>query len=319
MNGRSTLSEVARTVHSRHHHYGWDNSIEPCMHIDPGSTIKVECLDASGGQIDAHSGVADVGKVAFDKVNPVTGPIFVDGAEPGDALKVTFEEFIPSGLGWTANIPGFGLLADTFVEPALHVWHYDARSMTPALFSHNARVPLQPFTGTIGVAPAECGFHSIIPPRRVGGNMDTRDLTVGTCLYLPVEVAGALLSVGDTHAAQGDGEICGTALESAMDVVLTVDVVKDEALRFPRFTTKAATDTQLASKGFHVTTGVGPSLMDGAREAVLAMVEMVAKEHHMNEVDAYLLASTCASLRISEVVDAPNWVVSFYFPRSVFE
>ncbi len=154
-----------------------------------------------------------------DGVNPVTGPVFVDGAEPGDALKVTIGDFGPSGFGWTAIIPGFGLLADQFTEPRLHLWSYDPTGREPMLFGRYARVPLKPFAGTVGVAPAEPGHHSVIPPRPVGGNMDVRDLTAGAVLYLPVEVPGALFSIGDTHAAQGDGEVCGTAIESAMEVV----------------------------------------------------------------------------------------------------
>ena len=150
----------------------------------------------------------------------MTGPVFVEGAEPGDALKVTIRKFMPSGFGWTANIPGFGLLADQFPDPALHMWSYDAATLAPALYGPKGRVPLKPFAGTIGVAPAEPGLHSVVPPRRVGGNLDIRDLAAGTTLYLPVEVEGALFSVGDTHAAQGDGEVCGTAIESPMDVEL---------------------------------------------------------------------------------------------------
>ncbi|TIO09860.1 MAG: acetamidase, partial [Mesorhizobium sp.] len=123
----------------------------------------------------------------------------------------------PAGFGWTANIPGFGLLADDFKEPALNIWKYDPGSLEPALFGRQGRVPLKPFAGTIGNAPGEMGHHSVVPPRRVGGNLDIRDLAAGTILYLPVEVAGALFSVGDTHAAQGDGEVCGTAIESPMD------------------------------------------------------------------------------------------------------
>jgi acetamidase/formamidase len=225
------------TIHGRHHHFGWDNSFAPAERVAPGSTIAFQCLDASGGQLGADSTVDDVGRLDFAKVNPVTGPIFVEGAEPGDALKVTIEAFTPSGFGWTANIPGFGLLADHFKAPALHLWKYDAASMAPALYGKSARVPLKPFAGTIGVAPGEAGHHSVVPPRRVGGNLDIRDLAAGTVLYLPVEVEGALFSAGDTHAAQGDGEVCGTAIESPMDVVLTLDVVKDARLRTPRFTT----------------------------------------------------------------------------------
>ena len=307
------------TIHGRHHHFGWDNSFAPAERVAPGSTIEFQCLDSSGGQLKADSTVADIAKLDFAQINPVTGPIFVEGAEPGDALKVTIEMFKPSGFGWTANIPGFGLLADDFKEPALNIWKYDAASLEPALFGKNARVPLKPFAGTIGNAPAEMGHHSVVPPRRVGGNLDIRDLAAGTTLYLPVEVAGALFSVGDTHAAQGDGEVCGTAIESPMDVVLKLDLVKDARLKTPRFTTSGPVTRHLDAKGYEVTTGIGPDLMTGAKEAVAQMVDLLAGRYQIDPIEAYMLASVCGDLRISEIVDMPNWVVSFYFPRCVFE
>ncbi|CDX46560.1 Acetamidase/Formamidase [Mesorhizobium plurifarium] len=307
------------TIHGRHHHFGWDNSFDPAERVAPGSTIEFQCLDSSGGQLNADSTVADIAKLDFGQINPVTGPIFVEGAEPGDALKVTIEMFKPSGFGWTANIPGFGLLADDFKEPALAIWKYDAASLEPALFGKSARVPLKPFAGTIGNALAEKGLHSVVPPRRVGGNLDIRDLAAGTTLYLPVEVAGALFSVGDTHAAQGDGEVCGTAIESPMDVVLKLDLVKDARLKTPRFTTPGPVTRHLDAKGYEVTTGIGPDLMTGAREAVSQMVDLLSARYKLDPVDAYMLVSVCGDLRISEIVDMPNWVVSFYFPRCVFE
>ncbi|EHK59185.1 acetamidase/formamidase family protein, partial [Allomesorhizobium alhagi] len=168
------------TIHGRSHHFGWDHSLPPAQTVAPGSTIRFECLDSGGGQFKPDSTVTDVSSLDFSRVNPVTGPVFVDGAEPGDALKITIDEFEPSGFGWTANIPGFGLLADQFTEPALNLWKYDAAALTPALYGRNGRVPLKPFAGTIGVAPAEPGLHSVVPPRRVGGNLDIRDLAAGT-------------------------------------------------------------------------------------------------------------------------------------------
>lgn len=307
------------TIHGRHHHFGWDNSLAPAETVAPGSSIFFECLDSSGGQLSPESTVDDVVSLDFAKINPVTGPIYVDGAEPGDALKVTIEEFKPSGFGWTANIPGFGLLADDFKEPALTLWKYDASTMEPALFGKHGRVPLKPFAGTIGNAPAEKGLHSIVPPRRMGGNLDIRDLAAGTTLYLPVEVAGALFSVGDTHAAQGDGEVCGTAIESPMNVALTIDLVKGANLKTPRFTTSGPVTRHLDAKGYEVTTGIGPDLMEGAKSAVAQMVDLLAGRYNLDPVDAYMLVSVCGDLRISEIVDMPNWVVSFYFPRCVFE
>jgi acetamidase/formamidase len=307
------------TIHGHQHHFGWDNSNVPAERVAPGSTILFHCHDSSAGQLGPSSTVADVVNLDFSKINPVSGPIYVEGAEPGDALKVTIDSFAPSGHGWTANIPGFGLLADQFTEAALTLWKYDPSTLAPALWGKEGAVPLKPFAGTIGNALAEAGLHSIVPPRRVGGNLDIRDLAAGTTLYLPVEVAGALFSVGDTHAAQGDGEVCGTAIESPMDVVLTLDLVKGAHLKTPRFTTPGPVTRHLDAKGYEVTTGIGPDLVSGARDAVANMVDLLCATRGMSAVDAYMLVSTCGDLRISEIVDMPNWVVSFYFPRCVFE
>jgi acetamidase/formamidase len=309
----------AHTIHRHQHHYGWDNSFAPVLRIAPGESVEFDVFEASGGQLSRSSTAASVGNLDFGRINPVTGPVFVDGATPGDVLKVTLLSFTPSGWGWTANIPGFGLLADEFRQPALHVWDYNPMTLAPALFSHWATVPLKPFTGTIGVAPAATGLHSIVPPRRVGGNMDVRDIAQGTELFLPVEVVGALFSVGDTHAAQGDGEVCGTAIESEMKVALKFDLLKQTPLANPRFTTPGPVTRHLDTKGYEVTTGIGPDLMAAARDAVRSMIELLSRHHAMAAVDAYMLCSVCGDLRISEIVDVPNWTVSFYFPRVVFE
>jgi acetamidase/formamidase len=307
------------TIHRHQHHYGWDNSFAPVLHIAPGESAEFDVFESSSGQVSRSSTATDIERLDFGRINPVTGPIFIEGAEPGDVLKVTLLSFTPSGWGWTANIPGFGLLAEEFREPALHIWSYDAATLAPSLFGRWARVPLKPFTGTIGVAPAAAGLHSIVPPRRVGGNMDVRDVAEGTELFLPVEVAGALFSVGDTHAAQGDGEVCGTAIESPMKVALKFDLVKRTPLAYPRFTTSGPVTRHLDAKGYEVTTGIGPDLMDAARAAVRSMVEHLCTHRGMPAVDAYMLCSVCGDLRISEIVDAPNWTVGFYFPRIVFD
>jgi acetamidase/formamidase len=309
---------MSHTIHAHRHHFGWDNAIPPALTIPPGATIDFECPDSSGGQISPASTVADIASLDFTRINPVTGPVFIDGAEPGDAIKITVGDFTPSGFGWTANIPGFGLLADQFAEPALHLWNYNKTTMEPAAFSPAGRVPLKPFAGTIGLALAEPGLHSVVPPRRTGGNMDIRDLSRGAVLYLPVEVAGGLFSVGDTHAAQGDGEICGTAIESAMSVTLTLDLVKNAKLAAPRFTLPGPPTSHIDRQGYEATTGIGPDLMTAAREAVSRMIDFLSATRQMSPVEAYMLCSVAGDLRISEIVDLPNWVVSFYFPRAVF-
>lgn len=309
---------TSHTIHRHQHHFGWDNALAPIVTVAPGTVLQVDCPDSSDGQLTPESALPDVARLDFGRINPVIGPVFVDGAMPGDAIKVTIGDFSPSGFGWTANIPGFGLLADQFVEPALKIWSYDRTTMAPAAFSATARVPLKPFAGTMGLALAEPGLHSIVPPRRTGGNLDIRDLSTGAVLYLPVEVAGGLFSIGDTHAAQGDGEICGTAIESPMEVAVTLDLVKGANLSAPRFSTPGPVTRHLDGDGYDVTTGIGPDLMVAAREAVSRMIDLLVQQHGMAAVDAYMLCSVCGDLRISEIVDLPNWVVSFYFPRIVF-
>jgi acetamidase/formamidase len=305
------------TIHRFHH--GWDNATPAVVRIAPGESLEFDVVDASGGQLGADSAAKDLNRLDFSRVNPVTGPVYIEGARPGDLLKVTLLSFAPSGWGWTANIPGFGLLADQFKQPALQVWHYDAHTLAPAAFGRWAKVPLKPFTGTIGLAPAEPGTHSVVPPRRVGGNMDIRDLCAGTELFLPVEVAGALFSVGDTHAAQGDGEVCGTAIESPMRVALQFDLLDQVPQSFPRFRTAGPVSRHFDGKGYDVTTGIGPDLMQAARAAVASMIDLLTKQQGMPAIDAYMLCSVCGDLRISEIVDMPNWTVSFYFPRIVFD
>jgi acetamidase/formamidase len=307
------------TIHQHQCHFGWTRDNPAVVRIAPGEAIEFHPVDSSGGQLTQKSTVADIATLDFGKVNPVAGPVHVEGAEPGDAIKVTLLSFVPSGWGWTANIPGFGLLADQFKEPALHIWTYDAKTLAPAMYSPGGRVPLKPFCGTIGLAPAEAGTHSIVPPRRMGGNMDIRDMAAGTVLYLPVEVAGGLFSVGDTHATQGDGEVCGTAIESPCSLAAKFELVKGARLAFPRFTTPGPVARHMDVKGYEVTTGIGPDLMEGAKAAVSGMIDLLSKRYNMNAVDAYMLCSVCGDLRISEIVDMPNWVVSFYFPRIVFE
>ncbi len=178
---------------------------------------------------------------------------------------------------------------------------------------------MKPYCGTIGLAPGAPGRHEVLPPRRVGGNMDFRDLSTGVVLYLPIEAPGALLSLGDTHAVQGDGEVCGVALESPLTVTLTLDLVKGAAPAFPRVVTPGPVTRHLDAKGYEIATGIGPDLMESARNAVRGMIDVLTKEHGMSPVDAYILCSVCGDLRINEIVDRPNWVVSFYFPRVVFD
>jgi acetamidase/formamidase len=285
-------------------HGVWDNSIAPAIRIAPGDTVTVELENASGGQLTATSDVSALASLAFERINPVTGPIFVEGAKAGDTLVVEILELDVDTWGWTANIPGFGLLADRFTEPALRMSRIANGSIE--LFT-GMRLPSVPMIGTIGVAPAETGAFSVIPPTRYGGNMDIRHVGAGATLYLPVGVAGALLSLGDGHAAQGDGEVCGTAIETTAVATLRITIEKGRHLPTPMLITDPR--SQRTGRAF-ATTGIGPDLLSAARDATQAMIDEIVRRTSLSPIDAYLLASVAGDLKISEVVDVPNWVVS---------
>jgi acetamidase/formamidase len=304
-----------RTIHRSHHHFGWDNALQPVVEVAPGDSLELEVLEASGGRIGPSSQTSAVLSLDPEFANPVTGPVRVAGAEPGDTLVVDLLDLQLSGWGWTALIPDFGLLADEFPDPFLHITRHDREQVE---FTADIRLPTRPFTGTIGVAPAEPGRHSAIPPRAVGGNLDCPDIVAGARLYLPVQVPGALFSVGDTHAAQGDGEVCGTAIESPMTVALRFDLVKGLHTRSPRIELPATAPPRHRPGDVLITTGVAADLMVAARDAVREMIDYLQRERGLGPELAYCLCSTAADLRISEIVNAPNWVVSAYLPLSIF-
>ena len=296
--------------------YGWSRDHAPFHTVPSGTELTVDTQDASGGQLRPGSTHRSVADLDFERVNPVNGPIFVDGAHPGDVLQVDILTVEPGRYGWTALIPGFGLLADRFTEPWLHVWEFEAGK---AVLTDAIRVPLEPFCGVLGVAPAAPGRHSVIPPRRVGGNLDTRQLGPGATLYLPVEVEGALFGVGDTHGAQGDGEVCGTAIESPMTVTLRLSVRTDLDIDTPEFDVRRPLERRsAAAAGYHATTGVAPDLMVATRQSIERMIAYLERHHDLTPEAAYALCSVAVDLRISEVVDAPNWVVSAFLPQDLF-
>jgi acetamidase/formamidase len=308
---------LAPTIHvaREQSHLAWDNSIAPIARVASGAVVAFDMLDAAGGQITADSTVAAIGALDFSRVDQVNGPIFVEGAEPGDTLQVELLEFQPAAWGWTALIPGFGLLADEFPQPALRIW---TLADGWAEFAAGVRIPLAPFCGEVGLAPAEAGAHSTIPPYRHGGNMDTKHLTAGATLYLPVEVPGALYSMGDGHAAQGDGEVCGTAVETPMRATVRLTARKDIRVDAPEFQTAGPLAARTNVGPFYATDGVAPDLMEAARKAIRAMIGYLQRTHGLSREQAYMLCSVAVDLKISEIVDAPNWIVTAYLPLSLF-
>ena len=312
------MSHSIHSVREDAFNYAWDNSIEPALEVEAGAEVEFRVRDASDEQIRADSDVRAVESLDFSRVNPVSGPVYVKGASPGGVLAVEILEFRPSTWGWTAIIPGFGLLAEEYPEPWLRISRVDPEQGRVE-FAADVFLPYRPFPGTIGVAPSEPGVHSIVPPSRFGGNLDIKHLEQGTTLFLPVGVEGALFSVGDTHAAQGDGEVCGTAIETSMDIVLRLDVRKGMRIDAPQVHVPPAREGGTHASSHHVCTGVSPDLMDATRQAVRAMVRHLVDRYGFDRQEAYAFASVAVDLRIHEVVDAPNWVVGAWLPEALLE
>ncbi|WP_396612664.1 acetamidase/formamidase family protein [Haloferax sp. S1W] len=299
-------------------HHSWDNGLEPHVTVESGDVVRFECRDALDRQITPQSTAEDFANADFDPVHPLTGPVEITGAEPGDVLAVEFLDFEHQGWGYTGFFPGdmgFGLLPKDFEKPGLHIWDLDDGV---AHFVNDIEVPLGMFAGVSGVAPAEDGAHNTLPPRDTGGNMDIKHLTKGSTLYLPVEVEGGLFSTGDCHAAQGDGEVCVTGIEAPMFVTTRFDVLKNKTISQPEFETSGPFTPTGADEPMYGTSGIADDLMVATKKAIRHMISHLKVEHGLTAGEAYILCSAAVDLKINEVVDAPNWTVSAYLPKSLF-
>ena len=293
-------------------HYAWDTGNEPALEIASGDTVVVHTREVSDGQITPESDASVIASLDWERVYPLAGPIAVEGAEPGDTLAVEVLDIHTEGWGWTAILPGFGLLPDDFPDAYLRI--FDISNGEVARLE-NATIPLDPFFGTMGVCPEGAQAVPIMPPGTFGGNMDTRQLHQGTTLFLPVQVPRALFSCGDAHGMQGDGEVCVTGLEAPMYASLRFTLEKGRTLPSPQYRT-AGRPSQIGP--LYGTTGVGGDLYKASQDAVRAMVEHIHTTYGLSPEDAYLLASLCVDLRISEIVDAGQYIVSALLPEAVF-
>jgi acetamidase/formamidase len=298
-------------------HAFWDNSYPPRVEIDPGDVVIFECREATDNQVTPDSTHEALANVDFSRIHPLTGPVFVKGAQPGDTLEVDILKLAHKGWGWNGHLPGFALLAEDFDFPYLQHWRMEGES---CFFreSDQVEIPYEPFCGVMGVAPAEDGRVNTIPPRFNGGNIDIRGLTVGAKLFMPVHIEGALFSTADCHSAQGDGEVCGTGIETPMTVTLRFNVRKDLSIKELQFTTPSPL-TKADSAGYFCTTAHGEDLYQNAQNALRYMIDWLGATHGLSPSQAYCLCSAAADLKISEIVDAPNWIVSCYMPLSIFK
>ena len=305
-----TLS--AEPTHSR-----WNRSLEPRIEIASGDTVHMECVDSSGAQVRPETTVDQFLAIDRGKIHALTGPIAVHGAAPGDTLEINVLEISHKGWGWSSVIPGLGFLKERFAEPYLFHWTLNgnvSRSLFPAV------VPLRPFCGVMGVAPAEDGEFRTRPPGPFGGNMDVRELYAGARLYLPVLSNGALFSAGDAHAAQGDGEVCINGIECPADVTLRFRLHKHRAISGPLIesaeaaSSDAAADSQTAS---WIVVESAADAVAAARAATSRMIDLLAANWGFSPVHAYLLCSVAMKLRLSQVVNEPMFTVSAAMPKQV--
>ncbi|HEX3976651.1 MAG TPA: acetamidase/formamidase family protein [Solirubrobacteraceae bacterium] len=297
-------------------HFTWDAGNAPRAVVDPGDTVVVWTRDVSDNQITPESDTSVIAGLDWDRVYPLNGPIGVAGAEPGDTLAVEILDIRTQGWGWTAVLPGLGLLPEDFPDPYLRV--FDISNGQFAHMRHDVAIPLAPFFGTMGVCPAGASAQPVMPPGTFGGNMDTRQLVAGSTLYLPVQVEQALFSCGDAHGCQGDGEVCVTGLEAPMYAALRFTLHKGRSIPSPQYRTPAPLTARVDSAPFYGTTGVGGDLFAASQDAIRAMVDHVHQTYDLTPVDAYLLCSLAVDLKISEIVDAGQYIVSALLPEAVF-
>lgn len=339
------------TGHNRWH---WD--IEPLAHCADGDTLVMATRDALDGQVVPSSCSADVTDLDVARIHPLTGPVWIVGAEPGDLLEVEVLDVRPSGYGFTSQRPGLGLLDGELAEPYLVHWSLQGGAARSQQLP-GVTIPGHPFLGIIGVAPSASLIADAIsrelavgskstearsavpsrgqvpteglrtgPPRGNGGNIDVKQLTNGASVFLPVWQTGALLSVGDAHFAQGDGEVCGTAIEMRSTASLTVRLHKaavDLASSPVPFIVHAASPPPDSSRAF-TTLGFPredePDRLKGAAAAaVRRLASRIAERYHFPFAAAYALCSVAADLRLCQIVNEPNVAVSASIALSVFD
>jgi formamidase len=320
-------------------HNRWHPAVPPELHAADGEVFTLETRDGLDGQLTFGSRGEDLARISLGRSHPLSGPVYVNGAEPGDVLAVEILDVRTASYGVTPVLPGFGLL--DVAEPVVVSWEIKrGKARSEAL--PGVAVPGDPFPGVVGVAPSlgqvaaerrreeelrAAGFLvadaalgdavppnglRTIPPRANGGNLDIRWLGAGAVLYLPVHVPGALLSVGDVHFAQGDGEVCGAAIEVAGSVTLRASIVsRDRPLTYVRPARPA--------RSAYATVGIATDVRDAARRAVESLVEWLVDTRGFDFAAAYVLCSVAADLSISEIVNAPHPLVSASLPLDVFE
>jgi len=294
-------------------HSVWDRSLTPRLRIQSGDEVAFECVDASGGQV--KPGMTSEQFLTIDRmrIHALTGPVWIEAAEPGDVLQIDVLSTRHADWGWSSILPGLGFLKERFREPYLFHWELDGEatsSLAPAV------VPVRPFLGVMGVARADDGSFRTRPPGPFGGNLDVRELCAGSRLYLPVFNHGALFSCGDGHAAQGDGEVCINGIECPLDVTLRFKLHKQQPLSSPIVeASEVAAHDSTANAWVVVETGT--DIADAARAATNRMIDLLVRRWGFIDVHAYILCSVALKLRLSQVVNEPVYTVSAALSKQI--
>jgi len=297
---------TTKTTHNR-----WDKELLPVLEVEADSVVTFDCFDSSGGQVQPGSTVDDFLKIDRNKIHTLTGPVAIKGSTAGDAIRVEILEVQHKGWGWTSISPGLGFLPERFPDPLLFIWRLGAEtteSLPPAV------IPLRPFCGIMGVAPAEAGELRTRQPGTFGGNIDVKDLIAGSTLFLPVLNDGALFSLGDVHAAQGDGEVCINGIECPATVRVRISLLKDTNLAGPMVETTPRANPP-GGQWLMIESDRDP--LNAARRATHRMIDFLAENWKLSPEHAYLLCSVAMDLRLNQVVNAPPVTVSASIPKSI--
>jgi acetamidase/formamidase len=292
-------------------HYKWSKNIKPVVSVKDGEVISILIPESSTMQVKEEWTVEDLKKMDTSILDAAVGPIYVEGAKEGQVLRADILDIKVGSWGWSSSEKKAPLIRDRF-EDNLVIWSLkDNFAESRSDFLKRTRIPLNPFLGVMGVAPKN-GEYSTYPPDYFGGNMDNKLLTAGSSLFLPVGVDGALFSVADPHAAQGDGEAGNTGLETSATAILrlSVDAGRKKLIRYPRALAKINGQEHL------VTTGIRPDLYEASRIAMEEMIDELSGWGYSN-AEAYMLCSLVGDLKISELVDEPNHVVTMTVPKSL--
>ncbi len=288
-------------------HNKFSSLIPPVLKVKSGSVIKADAYEASDNQLHRNATLEDLINIDFGPIHAMTGPVYVEEAEVGDILAVDLLKVELGDYGWQAIVGGFGFLTERFPNPKLNIHEIDVLNKT-TMFNDKIKIPLKPFPGIMGVAPNTEEMLSTIPPRANGGNMDDPSLVEGTTVYFPVFVKGALFSIGDGHAVQGYGEVCGSAIEAPMTFTYRLRVLKNKPpIKEPQYETD----------DYYAVTGFGTTIDAATKKAVNYMVDYLINNYNVSPEDAYMLCSLVGDLKIAEVVDVPNMLVTMHFPKTI--